>query len=142
MTCLLSLPTRRAHRLTGAPAHRRTGSRAHPFAVILFVVVALAFAACGNNGAENGEDYGDLLSSPGGLLVLEEEHETGYGRPDCFACHEIRSMHIVNRTSLPNCDQVDDPDEPCIDLADIQSFIRQDKEGSCVVCHGNNGVAP
>jgi hypothetical protein len=94
--------------------------------------------ACGDSGSPEGEDYGNLLASPGGLVVLEEEHPTGFGRPDCFLCHEIRSMHIVNRTDLPDCDGVE---EACIDLEEIQSIIRQGGEQSCMLCHGTNGVS-
>jgi hypothetical protein len=112
---------------------------AHRASLIAFLLLL----ACGNDGGEESENYGDLLSSPGGLLVLEEEHPTGFGRPDCFACHEIRNMHVENRTSLPDCDDVEDrATEPCIDLAEIQFFIRRDKEASCALCHGDNGVGP
>lgn len=106
---------------------------------ILLAALPLLVLACGNSASPEGENYGNLLASPGGLLVLEEEHPSGYGRPDCFLCHEIRGMHIVNRTDLPNCNGVD---EPCIDLQAIQSIIRQGGEESCVLCHGTNGVAP
>jgi hypothetical protein len=134
----------RADPLTRSPAHPLTRTRVHSLIAHRSLLIVLLFlVACGNNGSEEGDDYGDLLSSPGGLLVLEEEHPTGFGRPDCFACHEIRNMHVVNRTSLPDCDDVEDPgSEPCIDLAEIQSFIRQEKGASCFVCHGSNGVGP
>jgi hypothetical protein len=104
---------------------------------ILPLALSLLLLGCGNDGSPEGEDYGNLLASPGGLLVLEEEHPTGFGRPDCFVCHEVRNMHIVNRTDLPDCNGVE---EACIDLAMIQSVIRQSGEQSCVLCHGTNGV--
>jgi hypothetical protein len=108
----------------------------------LLAIVA-AFAACGNGGAQDGENYGDILSSPDGLVLVEDEHRTGWGRSDCFGCHEIRSMHIVNRTSLPNCNEVADPAaESCIDLPEIQSIIHNGGEQSCMLCHGDNGVPP
>lgn len=106
--------------------------------------LALALAicllgACGNNGPEDGENYGNLLLSPGGLLVLEEEHPTGFGRPDCQACHERRSSHIENRTGLANCDEVP-AGTPCIDLDAIQDLIRAEGTESCAQCHGDNGA--
>ena len=110
-------------------------------ACLLAIVATLA--ACGNGGAQDGENYGDILSSPDGLVLVEDEHRTGWGRSDCFGCHEIRSMHIVNRTSLPNCNQVADPAaESCIDLGEIQSIIHNGGEQSCMLCHGDNGVPP
>ncbi len=101
---------------------------------------AAALCACGDDGGGESEDYGNLLASPAGLVVLEEEHPTGWGRPDCFLCHEIRSMHVVNRTGLPDCDDVDPALETCLDLGEIQSIIRNGGEQSCAPCHGDNGV--
>jgi hypothetical protein len=108
-----------------------------PLVALLFLV------ACGNDADPEGADYGNLLASPGGLIVLEEEHPTGFGRSDCFGCHEVRNMHVENRTDLPDCrDLPDPPTEGCIDLAEIQSIIRNQGEDSCALCHGNNGVEP
>jgi hypothetical protein len=52
-------------------------------------------------------------------------------------------MHVVNRTDLPDCDTLPpgSPD-PCIDLAEIQSIIRNQGESSCMLCHGTNGAQP
>ena len=109
-----------------------------PLWAALAIVVCLS-AACGNDGAQEGEDYGNLLISPGGLIVLEEEHPTGWGRPDCLTCHERRNAHIENRTGLANCDEVPDG-VACIDLDEIQDLIRQQGDQSCTQCHGDNGV--
>jgi len=97
-------------------------------AVILFLLVV---AGCGSDAPLQSEDYGNLLASPGGLVVLEEEHPSGWGRQDCFFCHEIRNMHTVNRTGLPD-----------LDLEEIQLIIQDQGESSCMLCHGTNGVAP
>jgi hypothetical protein len=37
------------------------------------------FLACGSGADPQSENYGNLLASPGGLVVLEEEHPTGWG---------------------------------------------------------------
>jgi hypothetical protein len=111
-------------------------------AVLALVAV---LAACGDDAPNIGEDYGNLLLSPAGLVVVEEEHPTGWGRPECFACHEIRNAHNVNRTGLPDCagGSQPDPDDPaCLDLAEVRSIIRNQGEASCSLCHGDNGVPP
>jgi hypothetical protein len=104
-------------------------------------LVACVAAACGNDGPESGENYGNLLLSPGGLVVLESEHPTGFGRPDCQTCHERRNSHIENRTGLADCADVPSGTS-CIDLHAIQELIVQDGTDSCVLCHGTNGVEP
>lgn len=85
-----------------------------------------------------GENYGNLLDSPAGLVVVQEEHPTGWGRPDCFACHNIMDIHTVNRTGLPTCSATITQD--CLNLSEIQAIVSSQLESSCVMCHGNNGV--
>jgi hypothetical protein len=127
-----------------SPGWERVGVRGIESILIPFLS-ALAFAAllliagCGNNGSEDGENYGNLLDSPGGLLVLEVEHPAGFGRPDCFTCHEVRNSHNENRTGLANCEDVPD-DSNCIDLGEIRAIIKSGGEQSCMQCHGDNGV--
>lgn len=105
----------------------------------MVALAACLLVACGNDGSEEGEDYGNLLASPGGLLVLEEEHPTGFGRPDCQACHEVRNSHFENRTGLANCQDVPSGTD-CIDLELIRDIIRREGQDSCMQCHGDNGV--
>ena len=100
------------------------------FGLMLVVLVA---AGCGEEAETQSESYGNLLASPGGLVVLEEEHPTGWGRPDCFACHNVNNMHQVNRTGLPDAD---------VGLPGIRAIIRSGGEDSCMMCHGGNGVEP
>jgi len=95
--------------------------------------VLLVLAGCGNDGPVTSEDYGNLLASPAGLVVVREEHPTGWTRPDCFACHEIRNIHTVNRTGLPD-------DEA--DLAGVRAIVSNQGQASCMLCHGTNGVTP
>jgi hypothetical protein len=87
-------------------------------------------SACGSDAPLKSEDYGNLLASPEGLIVTLPEHPTGWGRADCFLCHEIRNMHTVNRTGIPD-----------LDLAEIRSIVMSQGEASCAQCHGSNGVA-
>ena len=123
-----------------------------PAIAIAVLVLVFAVAGCGNDASPTSENYGNLLNSPGvctaspaseclrdtdcpsgqtcnGLILVQEEHPTGWSRPDCFTCHEIRNIHTVNRTGLPN-----------LDLAAIQNVTRTGGEQSCVQCHGMNGV--
>lgn len=113
----------------------------HPARWLAIALTAGLLAACGNDGPEQGENYGNLLLSPGGLTVLEEEHPTGWGRADCQACHERRNAHIENRTGLADCADVP-PGTACIDLDEIQGIIRAQGDQSCMLCHGENGVQP
>ena len=90
-------------------------------------------SACGSDAAPQSENYGNILASPGGLVVLEEEHPTGWMRSDCFGCHNVNNMHQVNRTGLS--------DEQA-DLPGIRAIIENQGESSCTLCHGDNGVPP
>ena len=103
--------------------------RAAPFFAVFLVVAA----ACGSSSSPQSEDYGNLLASPGGLVVLEEEHPTGWGRADCFGCHAVANIHQVNRTGLP---------DDRVDLPGIRAIITNQGEASCPLCHGENGVPP
>jgi hypothetical protein len=121
----------------------------------LVIPFCLALTACGSDAGPQSENYGNILASPGvcsttaaqdcdtnadcppgeicnGLILVEREHPTGWGRPECFACHEIRDIHTINRTGLP---------DDAIDLAAVRDIVQTQGEASCVLCHGANGVA-
>lgn len=120
------------------------------------LVLLLALAGCGSEGPAKSENYGNILASPGtcsaapaivcstdadcpagqtcnGLILVEQEHPTGWMRADCLACHVVNNMHTINRTGLP--------DEQ-VDLAGIQAIIANQGLSSCPLCHGSNGVTP
>jgi hypothetical protein len=99
------------------------------FAATLLLGVALA--ACGSGADPQSENHGNLLASPGGLIVLQQEHPSGWMRPDCFGCHAFENMHQVNRTGLPDAQ---------VDLPGIRAIIENQGEASCPLCHGDNGV--
>jgi hypothetical protein len=98
---------------------------------IAALLVAATVVGCGSSSDPQSENYGNLLASPGGLIVLEQEHPTGWTRPDCFGCHNVNNMHQVNRTGLT--------DEQ-VDLPGIRAIIANQGEASCMLCHGTNGV--
>ncbi len=101
-------------------------------ALAVLLLVAVPLAGCGSSSGPQSEDYGNLLASPGGLIVLQEEHPSGWMRPDCFGCHAVQNMHQVNRTGLPDAQ---------VDLPGIRAIIENQGEASCPLCHGDNGVA-
>lgn len=111
------------------------------WSVLGSAVLAACLLACGSGGANEGEDYGNLLASPGGLIVLEVEHPTGFGRPDCQTCHEVRNSHNENRTGLADCQDVPSGTD-CIDFEQIRQIIHDEGVESCMQCHGDNGVMP
>ena len=106
----------------------------------LAVLALLNVVSCGSDGPQEGENYGNLLNSPQGLVLVQEEHPTGWTRPECFACHEPRNIHTVNRTGLPDCSGA--PQEACVDLPGIRTIVGDGGQASCVLCHGDNGVRP
>ena len=114
-----------------------TGMRARrwmPTPGSLLLCACLRFlAACGSDASPQSENYGNILASPAGLVLVQEEHPTGWGRADCFACHNVNNIHQVNRTGLPD-DQAD--------LAGVRAIVQNQGESSCMMCHGTNGVAP
>jgi len=123
----------------------RTAVRLWPSAVssVAAFLTALALSGvvgCGSDGSQEGENYGNLLNSLQGLVLVREEHPSGWMRPDCLACHEPRNIHTVNRTGLPDCAVA--PQQACIDLPRIRTIVRDQGQASCVQCHGDNGVRP
>ena len=95
----------------------------------LFLLVVLA--ACGSEAGPQSENYGNILNSPDGLVLVESEHPTGWTRPDCFGCHNVNNIHTVNRTGLP---------DDVADLAGVRAIVQNQGLASCTQCHGDNGV--
>ncbi len=98
---------------------------------VIILVTVLATLGCGSSGPTQSENFGNLFNSPAGLVLVEEEHPAGWGRPDCFTCHEIRDIHTVNRTGIPD-----------LDLGAVRAVVDQQGLASCPQCHGSNGVQP
>lgn len=86
------------------------------------MILLLALLACGDERCPDG----DLLGSPGGLALTEEEHPTGWGNADCTSCHALAAIH---RTS---CSEG-------VDLAEVRAVVDAEGEASCESCHGGNG---
>lgn len=93
-------------------------------AIGLFVLAI----SCGGSQFHDGEDYGDILGSPDGLILTEEEHEIGWGHADCDMCHNLENIHLVDRSGLG------------IDIEAIYDQVLEDGIEGCSTCHGDNGV--
>jgi len=98
--------------------------------LIIAALFVLA-AGCGSSGPPQSEDYGNLFNSPEGLILVQDEHPTGWGRPDCFSCHNVNNIHVINRTGLAD-----------LDLAAVRAVVQSEGLASCPQCHGGNGVQP
>jgi hypothetical protein len=96
-------------------------------------LVLLLCAGCGSTGGVTSENYGNLLASPQGLVLVRDEHPTGWGRGECFGCHVASNIHNVNRTDLPDA---------VVDLPNVRAIVRNQGLSSCPQCHGSNGVTP
>ena len=86
----------------------------------------LFLTSCGNS-TSTGEDYGDLMASPSGLVLTQDEHEYGWNRSDCTACHQLYNIHISES-------------ESDFDMAAVRSQVEEEGITSCPTCHGTNGA--
>ncbi len=72
----------------------------------------------------------DLMASPGGLVITPEEHELGWGRTECFQCHQSFRIHQADCASVV-----------AVDGEAIEERVDVSDTTTCVECHGSNGVA-
>jgi hypothetical protein len=84
--------------------------------------------SCGS-GNNQGDNYGDLVASPLGLILTPHEHRGGWGRADCLTCHPLENIHVTNNSSVPG-----------IDMQQVRNQTVQAGEASCPICHGTNGA--
>lgn len=90
------------------------------------VIAWLVMLACGPSDPCTS---GSMLDGPGGLELTEEEHPSGWGQGECFACHAAAVTHRTGCT-------------PGVDLAAVREQVDEEGASSCAVCHGDNGVEP
>lgn len=83
---------------------------------------------CGAASTNTGENFGDLLTSPAGLVLTGAEHPGGWGRTDCDTCHNLGNLHLVNHSAI------------AIDIAAVHDQAIQNGNAGCIACHGANGV--
>lgn len=91
-----------------------------------FALAALLLGGCETDPCAGLED---LLSSPEGLRLVEEQHEAGWGNDACLQCHSLESTHQVNCTSQPD-----------LDLEAVREEAEEGTYEACASCHGDNGV--
>ena len=129
----MEIGTRSTEHRTPTPAHSELPlSRRSSVFRVLGSLLLLIMTSCGSESGPMSEDYGNLLASPAGLVILQQEHPTGWTRPDCFTCHAVNNIHQVNRTGLP---------DDVADLAGVRAIVNNQGQASCPLCHGNNGMA-
>lgn len=85
-------------------------------------------AACGSNSAIEGEDYGDIAAGDSGTTLTQSEHPVGWGKSNCFECHNTVNMHMTDNTGTG------------LNLEAIRAMTEQEGLASCPTCHGTNGV--
>jgi hypothetical protein len=97
---------------------------------IVFLRGCLIFSlfACGGAELDDGEDNGNHLTTPSGLILTQEEHEAGWGLADCTMCHNLENIHLENRTGLP------------IDIVATHDLAISEGISGCAACHGPNGL--
>ncbi len=88
----------------------------------------LCSLGCLGEATSDGEDYGNLLDSPEGLVLTEEEHPGGWGRAECTQCHNLDNIHRVDRTGIG------------VDIDAIHDQALAEGTSGCAACHGTNGV--
>lgn len=98
------------------------------FIVPGMLALAAILAACGQYHDNPGENYGNIAAGESGIILTEAEHSIGWGKEDCFACHNDENIHQTDRTGTG------------LNLEAIRSLTEREGLGSCVACHGTNGV--
>lgn len=93
---------------------------------ILLILTLIFLLSCG--GENGGEYYGDLYSSPEAFTLTESEHAGGWGRSNCFMCHNIENIHLKNNSSFSG-----------VDINEVRELTITQGESSCASCHGDNG---
>lgn len=92
------------------------------------LILTILLSYCGGVTDNEGENYGNILDSPGGLILTEDEHVGGWGRSDCTTCHNLENIHLENRTDIP------------MDMDAIREEAIEEGNEGCPTCHGTNGV--
>lgn len=96
---------------------------------ILFLCGLLFLAGCGDFDPSYGENFGNILATPGGLTLTQSEHTIGWGESNCLLCHQADNIHRVDRSGAGT-----------LDVVEVQERVRTEGVSSCSTCHGTNGA--
>lgn len=91
--------------------------------VFVVTVVLASITACGVE--KQYEDY--KLTTASDISLSSQNHPHGFGKSECFFCHNVNNIHQVDRLNIPS-----------FSLA--RPYVQQSGLASCVGCHGSNGV--
>ena len=98
-------------------------------AIINNILLMSVLTACGNSPTDY-ENYGDItVNNNNTYEVSSANHPHGWGKSNCFLCHNINNIHREDRVA-----------NSYIDLDAINDNISASGLRSCTNCHGNNGV--
>lgn len=98
-----------------------------PVCLLFILAVSTLFISSCGDVAIKGEDYGDLMNSPDGLNLTPHEHKEGWGKTDCFTCHNLNLIHL-------------NQSEQGYDMEAVRDQAADEGLDSCSECHGTNGV--
>jgi hypothetical protein len=93
------------------------------------ILASTAFLAV--SCAQEGPCVGvpNLLDTPDGIRLTEEEHSLGWGQAECFQCHLLAEIH------QGDCSDVG------LSAERIAATVDLEDPDSCQICHGSNGTS-
>ncbi len=98
--------------------------------ITFLLLILLTLLACSRNGRDR-EFYGNISETPGGLALVDpNEHQGGWGRPQCLVCHNADLNIHRGPYSVLNAEA-------------LNVLIRNNGLSAyCLGCHSNNGIQP
>lgn len=96
--------------------------------ILLLASCFMLLSACGADNTVEGENYGNISAGTLGAVLIEAEHVSGWGKSDCFECHNMENIHQTDRSGTG------------LNLAAIRQLTKEQGLASCSICHGTNGV--
>jgi hypothetical protein len=95
---------------------------------LLLASFFMLLSACGEDNNVTGEDHGNIAASESGVILMQDEHEIGWGKTTCFDCRNSENIHQTDRTGTG------------LNLEAIEELTKDGGLDSCATCHGTNGV--
>jgi len=89
------------------------------FSLLIFCCLIQIIVTCAN--VDEGESYGDIFAN--GLILTESNHQGGYGRSECFFCHNIENIHVTDHSG------------GSVDVEAIRQITINEGAESCASCH-------